>query len=419
MKKCPNCQKTFDDNMKFCQADGTPLVDVAGDQPEQQDPYATMVASKGDMPATPGGQADEQGGSSEPGPAGGDDPYATVVAGSGSSPETGDGPRESETPKVSEEQSGGSGEDLLEIPEKEKEDDIDPLKTMVVSGDTADNIRLNIPEKKSKSEPAADAGSPASPEPPKFNEPDIAPPKMSDSGGGPAASEPKPSAPAPPPSSPSAGPAEPGSPKKEATASRPDAPEGGKAKPIPSPFDDSMPPGYTPPATPPFEASKEKEPIKPEPLNDVKKEEPPKSPFADPAEPAADSDTEGWAAASSPMGAGGGGQIEQSSFNEPSSPSSSGPADPAAAEGENKTLSFVALGLGILSVPCCGVLVISLAAIVVGFLARSKASSDPTVYGGSGLALAGMIMGGITFVIGLILNVLYLLGAIGGGMMNF
>ena len=27
MKRCPNCQKTYADSMKFCQTDGTPLVE--------------------------------------------------------------------------------------------------------------------------------------------------------------------------------------------------------------------------------------------------------------------------------------------------------------------------------------------------------------------------------------------------------
>ncbi|CAN5436605.1 hypothetical protein BH10ACI3_BH10ACI3_15350 [soil metagenome] len=40
MKKCPICEKTFDDSMRFCQVDGTPLVD---DVPAF-DPYATIVA---------------------------------------------------------------------------------------------------------------------------------------------------------------------------------------------------------------------------------------------------------------------------------------------------------------------------------------------------------------------------------------
>ncbi len=48
MKKCPTCQKTFDDNMRFCQTDGTPLVEAA----ESHDPYATMVASKDEIAAS-------------------------------------------------------------------------------------------------------------------------------------------------------------------------------------------------------------------------------------------------------------------------------------------------------------------------------------------------------------------------------
>src|SRR5947199_8858737 len=48
MKTCPTCGKTFDDNMRFCQSDGTPLVDDAPAVPEPTaeepfDPYATIV----------------------------------------------------------------------------------------------------------------------------------------------------------------------------------------------------------------------------------------------------------------------------------------------------------------------------------------------------------------------------------------
>lgn len=43
MKKCPTCDKTFEDSMRFCQVDGTPLVDDA----PAFDPYATMVAPAG------------------------------------------------------------------------------------------------------------------------------------------------------------------------------------------------------------------------------------------------------------------------------------------------------------------------------------------------------------------------------------
>lgn len=55
MKTCPSCHNTFDDNLRFCQNDGTPLVDetpVAGKPADDEpleipdfDPMKTMVAS--------------------------------------------------------------------------------------------------------------------------------------------------------------------------------------------------------------------------------------------------------------------------------------------------------------------------------------------------------------------------------------
>src|SRR3954469_25606955 len=47
MKKCPTCEKTFEDSMRFCQVDGTPLVDAA----PPVDPYKTMVARPEDISA--------------------------------------------------------------------------------------------------------------------------------------------------------------------------------------------------------------------------------------------------------------------------------------------------------------------------------------------------------------------------------
>jgi hypothetical protein len=61
MKKCPKCQKTFDDAMRFCQVDGTPLVD---DEPV--DPYKTMVARPGDIAAAMPPSAPEESPKSEP-----------------------------------------------------------------------------------------------------------------------------------------------------------------------------------------------------------------------------------------------------------------------------------------------------------------------------------------------------------------
>ncbi|MGI8640040.1 MAG: DUF4190 domain-containing protein [Pyrinomonadaceae bacterium] len=47
MKKCPTCDKTFDDGMRFCQTDGTPLVNVA--ESASQDPYKTTAASQDEI----------------------------------------------------------------------------------------------------------------------------------------------------------------------------------------------------------------------------------------------------------------------------------------------------------------------------------------------------------------------------------
>src|SRR5687767_1452069 len=41
MKKCPTCDKTFEDSMRFCQVDGTPLIDDA----PAFDPYATIIGA--------------------------------------------------------------------------------------------------------------------------------------------------------------------------------------------------------------------------------------------------------------------------------------------------------------------------------------------------------------------------------------
>lgn len=48
MKKCPTCAKEFEDSMRFCQVDGTPLVDDA----PAFDPYATIVAPQMPIPPT-------------------------------------------------------------------------------------------------------------------------------------------------------------------------------------------------------------------------------------------------------------------------------------------------------------------------------------------------------------------------------
>jgi hypothetical protein len=77
--------------------------------------------------------------------------------------------------------------------------------------------------------------------------------------------------------------------------------------------------------------------------------------------------------------------------------------------GQNQTLAIVSLVCGILGL-CCGLL--SIVALITGFLQRSNISKDPNQYGGGGLAIAGMILGGIGIVLMIIsffLNLLPLL----------
>ena len=73
---------------------------------------------------------------------------------------------------------------------------------------------------------------------------------------------------------------------------------------------------------------------------------------------------------------------------------------PAGAGGENKTLAIISLVLGILSVCCYVAPLTGLAALITGFMANKKATQDPQNYGGKGLALAGMICGGVFFLLG-------------------
>lgn len=89
MKKCPACEKTFEDSMRFCQIDGTPLVDDTS-----FDPFATIVGVAPPVQET------------EP-----------------SQPSSSFEPPTDDAPAISE------PDDVLDLP------DADPLKTMYVSDD--------------------------------------------------------------------------------------------------------------------------------------------------------------------------------------------------------------------------------------------------------------------------------------------
>jgi hypothetical protein len=296
MKKCPNCQRTFEDTLRFCQSDGTPLVD---DVPAV-DPYKTMVASKDEIAAAMGSQG---GGASDAEPAA----------------------------KVDEE--------VLQLPA-----DLDPKKTMYAS-------EAEIRKEMAAHDDQVVDLPPLAPEPPKFSEPDLLPPVFGDS------------PPATPPPSPFAASNEPiANPGDESRFSK-------TTPPIPSPFDKPKPPTYEP-SPPQFSAERPAASFEPKPYEQN--------------EPAA-----AWTPPA-PIGTAASSPVQNWEANEPmqNAPVSAAP------QGQSQTLAIVSLVAGILGLTvCCGSVVPNLLAIVLGFMAKGKATNDPSNFGGRGLALGGIITG--------------------------
>jgi Domain of unknown function (DUF4190) len=309
MKQCPVCEKTFDDSLRFCQVDGTPLVDKA----ETVDPYKTMVASKEEIAAAMRKSPDE----TKP-----EVPEPAVPA-----------PLENE---------------LLEIPPA-----ADPNKTQVV---TEEELRAEMARMSDDEDSVIDVP-PVASEPSSSSQPSTPPSPFGDS----------PSTPPSPFAAPSAEKEEPG------PANFPTTP------PIPSPFNakqaDSTSEHETPSAAPFATSSEAEEPLKP---------------FEQPAQAA-------------PMA--------QAEFNPPAQSNMQNPQNfgqPPAPAGQNKTLSIISLILGIAGLTiCCGTFLPSLLGVILGFMGRSKANSNPSEYGGAGLALGGIITGAIGLIGGVIAWIVY------------
>lgn len=283
--------------MRFCQTDGTPLVDDA----PAVDPYKTMVASS--------------------------DEIAAALS-------------STEVPKPDDE--------VLQLPPE-----ADPKKTMFVS---EEELRKEM----AVEEPVVDLP-PLAPEPPKFSEPSVSPPSFTNIG---------------------APPASPFSPSDDEPISSPagDPAFSKTTPPIPSPFGDPKPSTFEPPPSPNFSAVSEPEPVS--------------GSLPAPFDP--------------PAVAGSASAVNQDW--ESKEPMQNAPvAGPA---GQNKTLAIVSLVLGIVSFLCCqSLFVVGLAAIITGFMAKSKASSSPE-YGGGGLAIGGIILGVLSLLIGAVYWVLVITGTI-------
>jgi len=333
MKKCPTCEKTFEDSMRFCQVDGTPLVDDA----PAFDPYATIVA----QPRPPIEAVEEEAAAESPA----EEPAVE---------EPSDAPEKVADEPVN--QTIGSlpiaePEDVLDLPAN------DPLKTVFVSedemqaalgggADTTEDPGMEIP-------PIEEA---PAPEPPSFSVPDVPAPSF---GGAP---------PSPFSASDNA--------SDEAISAPPVFEE---PEPAPSAYD--APTEVAPPKESAFQ--------EPPPFEEAATMMQPSfnSPFETP-DPAPVAE---WAPPPAPDASW---QNQEIGANTPFQP------PPAGTGSVNQTLPIVSLILGIVSLCCYISPVTGLAALITGFLAMKNIKKDPASYGGKGLALAGMITGGIFFLVG-------------------
>jgi len=171
---------------------------------------------------------------------------------------------------------------------------------------------------------------------------------------------------------------------------------GTSSSPIPSPFEERKPSTYEPPPAPSFS---EPEPVK---------EEPTFNPFDQPA-PMAQAE---WTPPPVPDS---GWQNQQIGQNTPFQP-------PVAGTGSvNQTLPIISLVFGIVSLCCYISPVTGLVALITGYMGMKNANTDPQHYGGKGLAIAGMITGGIMFLVGAAYYILIILayaGMIAGSTFN-
>ena len=338
MKKCPSCDKTYEDSMRFCQIDGTALVDDA----PAFDPFATIV---GVAPPKKEERSEE---AEEP-------PFVQQ-------PE--------EPVSISE------PDDVLEMP------DADPLKTMYVSEDEmlsamkpdevaseSGVVEIKPIEESASSEEVIPE---PEPEPVSFDQPTPEPEPFAPMPESPASVE-EPPASVPEPEPPS--------------FSVPDvpAPNFGEISPPPSPFSTGSA-ADRPVAAPSFEdqASDSKS------FNEAETVIQPGYPNPFDETPAA-APIEEWtpppAAASN---------WENQQISSPTPSVSAGPA------GQNKILPIVSLVLGILSLCCYVSPITGIAAVITGFIGMKNANNSPNEYGGKGLAIAGMITGGLMFLVGII-----------------
>ncbi len=356
MKKCPVCEKTFDDSMRFCQTDGTPLLDFVEEPPE--DPLKTTVVRQEEIASAI--------------PA--EDSFRSPIA---------------ETPAKDD-----SG-DLLQLPEE-----FDPMKTVVARSEPKIDLNFSEPQRETpvytpfESKIEEKPSDFTAPEPPKFSEPSLSPPNFGDMSAPSSYEQPKdeppPTAIYMPESSPFS--SAPQTPMSSSPFDRPM--EKPLDTPIPSPFSDAPKPQI-----PAFQETL------PPPQSNSPFDQP--SPFGGMEQqnqgfnqPVQQSD---WTPPTPPVS---NWQDQGLGANTPFQP-------PAAGVGQDSTLAIVSLVLGIASFICSLSLLASVPAVITGFMHRNNVKKNPNQYGGDGLALAGMIIGGINVVLSVLAIGLWILLILG------
>lgn len=80
--------------------------------------------------------------------------------------------------------------------------------------------------------------------------------------------------------------------------------------------------------------------------------------------------------------------------------------------GQDQTLPIVSLVFGILSIPlafCCyGGIPLGIVALITGYIGLNNEKNDPTRYGGRGLAIGGMVTGGLVLALSILLIILWI-----------
>ncbi len=403
MKKCPNCQKEFPDSMRFCQTDGTPLLDAV-EESQPEDPLKTTVVRQEDIAA-----------SIPP-----SDPFKTVVTSSGNKDDSGD---------------------LLQLPEE-----FDPMKTMVATPivsqekpileepqpdppkfeEIKEEIQAETPSSpfsgfSAPSDPLPQASDISNeptvlqPEPPKFSEPNLSPPSFGEV-------PPKDEIDDDLPATMIQNSWETSAPKSDSSPFSSDSPfSKPNNDPIPSPFD--VPPINETKLSEPqssFNAPQSPFDAPPTPFDPPPQDSPfgqPQQSSFDPPQSSFDAPKPTFQEPPPQFGAPqsqfdqmneqpfGNQPLQQNEWTPPPTPvqgwqdqglgANTPFQPPVAMQGQNQVLPIVSLVLGILSVCCYIGWLTGPAALITGYLGMKNVNNDPMQYGGKGMAIAGMVVGGV------------------------